>query len=104
MVAWMRWVIAFLLAGAPSADAAESPRLWGDLKPGRHAIGFRVVQTESVPGAAGTEPRSIEIAFWYPARAANETPMTFRDYFQLSSALRARSRKSPQDLAATLSV
>ena len=78
-----------LLLVCPLAVAA--PRLWGDLKPGKHAVGFRTFASESAPGSAGWEARPIEVALWYPCEANGSAAMTFADYVRASPDFRRRS-------------
>jgi hypothetical protein len=68
---------------------AQSSPLWGDLVPGPHRVGFRVVKlrdaTRSSPAPAGarTGERGFPLVlfYWYPAQAGPaERPMTIRDY------------------------
>jgi dienelactone hydrolase len=61
--------------------------LWGDLKPGPHAVGFKAFPlrdaTRTVRPAAGGGDRSqmLMVSVWYPAqRVAGAAPMTFDDY------------------------
>lgn len=63
---------------------------WGSLTPGPHKAGFRVLDGESAPGAAGSQPRPIEVAVWYPASGGGEA-VAFGDYFRLAADLRRRS-------------
>ncbi len=87
----MRIFVALLLALAALATDA-SPRLWGDLEPGPHKVGFRVLAAESAPGSAGWQPRAVEVAVWYPAlRSAKSAALTFGDYFALAPDLQKRS-------------
>jgi dienelactone hydrolase len=99
-------LIAILLLLAGTAPAADRPRLFGRLEPGRYAIGFRVLEAKSIPGSVGWEPRPIEIAMWYPAIASSGPRLTFGDYFQMSGDLRRRSTADGSDgsgLTTTLS-
>ena len=55
------------LAGASSAQTA-SP-LWGDLTPGPHAVGFRLLHTvDSTRHHEGRFGRPVQVAVWYPAQ------------------------------------
>ncbi len=68
----VRAVLAALLVLA-ATPALAAPRFWGDLKPGKHAVGLRV-------DAAG----ELQITTWYPAGAAGAAPVTFGDYWRLA--------------------
>ena len=75
---------------------AQTPLLWGGLKPGPHAVGFRlqykldhsreydpefITDTTRVPVH---RPRPIMIGIWYPAQKTNASPMPYRQYLDLS--------------------
>lgn len=72
--------------------AAVVLSLWGDLQPGPHAVGvrqtdhydysrtFRTARTLDGKPRTGERARPIRVTIWYPAQAANATPMTFADY------------------------
>ncbi|HYI11556.1 MAG TPA: hypothetical protein VEK57_21040 [Thermoanaerobaculia bacterium] len=81
----MRALILCVLLAATSPLAAST--LWGDLKPGPHAVGFkgfplRDATRTARPGSdAGDRSQTLMVSVWYPAqRVAGATPMTFDDY------------------------
>ena len=90
---------------APGRGADQKSPLWGDLVPGPHQVGFRVLKLRDatrsyLPGGEGAAERGypLVLSYWYPAtpgqggagsgragaaqgRAAHAaSPMTFRDY------------------------
>jgi hypothetical protein len=82
-------VVAFLVASSGHARS----RLQGELEPGPHSVGFRILDghdfsrpaladTTSVPGhpRAG---RPMPVAVWYPARPSASAVMRFGDYVEL---------------------
>ena len=82
---------------AVPAKPAQGYPLWGDLKPGPYAVGFRVIQTYDytrnyIPKvdfagerATGETARPMQICIWYPAQAAGSAKrMTIEDYVALS--------------------
>lgn len=87
-------ILAFALAGIPSATLAQSsvPALWGSLAPGPYAVGYRVVYAfdpsrtwhlsrsysdpHFSPDVLG---RPVRISVWYPARAGTKR-MRITDY------------------------
>jgi dienelactone hydrolase len=83
------------LAGKPAV--AQEPLLWGGLKPGPHAVGYRVlyeldhtrrydpeyVADPNQPPAH--RPRPILICLWYPAQKTSAQPMAYRQYLDVSS-------------------
>ena len=86
--------VLLMLAGAAAsagaqAAAAASP-LWGALRPGRHAVGFKMVKgydytrvARAKAGVWDTTERAMPsvIAVWYPARAgARGAAMTYAGY------------------------
>lgn len=77
------WLTALLAASHLASAAPAPPQLWGNLPPGKHAVGFRVLWLTR-PGDSwdGVAPgRPIRVFVWYPARnARNATPMRFGDY------------------------
>ena len=87
--------IAIALSATP-ADAQE-PLLWGSLKPGPHAVGYRTLyqldHTRQYDPEFATDPtkppvhkpRPIFICVWYPAKKADATPMEYRQYLDVSS-------------------
>jgi dienelactone hydrolase len=78
-------VILLVLAAIGDKAAAEraAPPLWGDLKPGPHAVGYRVVYAfdRSRTWQVGQDRlgRPVRISVWYPA-AAKGRPMRIADY------------------------
>ena len=79
-----------------SSVDAQTPLLWGGLKPGPYAVGFRlqyqldqsreydpefVTDTTRFPAH---RPRPIMIGLWYPAQKTNASPMTYRQYLDIS--------------------
>jgi hypothetical protein len=84
-----------VLAGEPAA--AQAPLLWGSLKPGPNAVGYRslyrfdhtrqydpefVTDPTKLPAH---KPRPIYIAVWYPAKKTDAKPMEYRQYLDVSS-------------------
>ncbi len=77
-------------AGSPSA--AEDSLDWGELQPGPHAVGFRLLEEQDptrvigIPGPMSpTRPRPVRVYLWYPAsRASDESPVEFGRYADLS--------------------
>ena len=83
-------LLALALVSTEGASPPASP-LWGPLRPGAHAVGFRVLNasdpTRSLPGA--TTPRPIQIAVWYPARAPlSPEAMSYGDYVRVTTSER----------------
>ena len=79
-----------------SSTTAQTPLLWGGLKPGPHAVGFRlqykldhsreydpefVTDTTRFPVH---RPRPIMIGIWYPAQKTNASRMSYRQYLDVS--------------------
>jgi pimeloyl-ACP methyl ester carboxylesterase len=90
--------LAVATLGFVSSASAQTPLLWGGLKPGPHAVGFQlqykldhsreydpefVTDTTSFPVH---RPRPIMIAIWYPAQKTSASRMTYRQYLDLSPA------------------
>src|SRR5262245_31207878 len=86
-------VVALALGPAPAQD----PLLWGSLKPGPNAVGYRnlyrldhtrqydpefVTDPRRLPAH---KPRPIYIAVWYPAQKTDAKPMEYRQYLDASS-------------------
>jgi pimeloyl-ACP methyl ester carboxylesterase len=79
-----------------SSANAQTPLLWGGLKPGPHAVGFRLqykldhsreYDPEFVTDTARFpvhRPRPIMIGIWYPAQKTNAGRMTYRQYLDIS--------------------
>jgi dienelactone hydrolase len=70
-------------------QAQSTSPLWGDLVPGPHRVGFRVMKfrdaTRPYPAPAGTAAAHrgypMVLFYWYPAQSRPAArPMTFRDY------------------------
>ena len=82
-----------LAACLPAPAAAQAPPLWGGLRPGPHAVGYRVEWIRDTARAwddcAG--PRPIQASLWYPAGARAGAPrMRLRDYAHLLGAPEGR--------------
>jgi predicted dienelactone hydrolase len=79
-----------------SSAKAQSPLLWGGLKTGPHAVGFRLQykldQSREYDPEFVTDttrfpvhrPRPIMIGIWYPAEKTNANRMTYRQYLDIS--------------------
>jgi hypothetical protein len=76
---------------------AQEPLLWGSLKPGPSAVGYRslyrldhtrqydpdfVTDATKLPAH---KPRPMYIAVWYPAQKTDAKPMEYRQYLDASS-------------------
>lgn len=67
---------------------AQSSTLWGDLKPGPYAVGFRVVNTNDSSRRVERlqSARPLQISVWYPAHRSEHHPtLHYKDYFLLSA-------------------
>ena len=98
----LRLLSALLIVGYSDAPAGRNgplPSLWGDLKPGPHAVGFRntwerdfsrrynTVFDDGTSHASGKAPRPILVNIWYPAREIEGSrPMPHRDYLRTDAA------------------
>jgi dienelactone hydrolase len=82
----------------PAGLAQQAPPLWGSLRPGPHAVGFRstwqrdhsrrydIVFDDKTHYASGKSPRPILVNIWYPARQGDHpAPMRHRDYLVIGS-------------------
>ncbi|OAI42665.1 hypothetical protein AYO41_00585 [Verrucomicrobia bacterium SCGC AG-212-E04] len=88
---------AVLVALKTSPAAGQEPLLWGSLKPGAHAVGYRSLyqldQTRRYDPAFTTDPaeqpayrpRPILICIWYPAQKTSAKPMEYRQYLDVPS-------------------
>src|SRR5262245_4719155 len=87
--------VAVALSSGPAP--AQEPLLWGSLKPGPNAVGYRslyrldhtrqydpeyVTDPTKLPAH---KPRPIYIALWYPAKKTDAKPMEYRRYLDVSS-------------------
>jgi hypothetical protein len=82
-----------LSAWLPERAAAQAPPLWGELRPGPHAVGYRVEWIRDPARAWGDSagPRSIQVSLWYPAAACAGAPrMRLRTYAHLLGAPEGR--------------
>src|SRR5262245_45201490 len=94
---FVRSLIVIVMALACRAAPAQDPLLWGGLKPGPHAVGFRSLyrldhtrqyDPDFVSDPAQPQvpkPRPIYIAVWYPAKKSDAKPMEYREYLDASS-------------------
>jgi hypothetical protein len=76
---------------------AQEPLLWGSLKPGPYAVGYRTLYqfdpTRQYDPEFTTDPaqppahwpRPILICAWYPAQKTSGKPMDYRQYLDVSS-------------------
>jgi dienelactone hydrolase len=83
------------LSSAPAS--AQEPLLWGGLKPGPNAVGYRTLyrldhtrQYDPEFAADPTKPpvykpRPIRICVWYPAQKTGAMQMEYRQYLDVSS-------------------
>jgi dienelactone hydrolase len=89
-------ILAF--ANLTSVDAEDAPvRLWGSLKPGPWAIGFRVVGARDASRrlSGTTTARPIQIGMWYPAMTRGAAAMTYGDYVRLAASERTLAPATP---------
>src|SRR5262245_55124882 len=94
-VSLVRSVAVACLCVASSASA-QTPLLWGGLRTGPHAVGFRLEyrldQSREYDPEFITDtthfpvhrPRPIMIGIWYPARNTDASRMTYRQYLDIS--------------------
>jgi hypothetical protein len=90
-------VAAVVVALATVPAAAQEPLLWGSLKPGPHAVGYRNLYqldhtrqydpefTTDPTKPPAHKPRPIYICVWYPAQKTDAKPMEYRQYLDVSS-------------------
>jgi hypothetical protein len=90
-------LFAVVIALSAGPASAQEPLLWGGLKPGPNAVGYRSLyrldhtrqyDPEYVidpTKLASHKPRPIYIALWYPAKKADAKPMEYRQYLDVSS-------------------
>src|SRR5262249_43237623 len=90
-------LVAVVLALSAGTAAAQEGLLWGSLKPGPHAVGYRclykldhtrqydpeLVTDPKKPPAP--KPRPILLCMWYPAKKTGARPMEYRQYLDVSS-------------------
>ncbi len=92
----------FMLHCMVPAHADTSP-LWGDLRPGTHDVGFRLIEKHDPARAIrvkGAVPeirsRPVRVYMWYPANSsADDTHMPFGRYAALAWPLRQRKQSAP---------
>jgi hypothetical protein len=93
------WVVAapaaVLVALASTPAAGQDPLLWGGLKPGPYAVGYRALYqldhtrqydpefTTDPAQPPAHRPRPILICAWYPARKTGAAPMEYRQYLDV---------------------
>jgi hypothetical protein len=90
------WIVVFLIGARPAGGAG--PPLWGGLKPGPHAVGFRstweldysrVYDTtfeDRSRYATGKAPRPVLVNLWYPAERSDDArPMPHGGYFEIGT-------------------
>jgi hypothetical protein len=84
--------LALLICLATVSPASRALPLWGDLKPGSYAVGFRTLFVRdlarpalgSEKGAAAGQGRQMQIGVWYPAaRALRSARMRWAEYAHL---------------------
>jgi hypothetical protein len=77
--------VVLLAAFGTAAADRPAPPLWGALKPGSYAVGYRVVyafdHSRSWQSAQDKAGRPVRISVWYPA-AGNGRPMRITDYIR----------------------
>src|SRR5262245_10553836 len=83
--------------GVAGSARSQEQLLWGGLKPGPHAVGYRSLYqfdhsrqydleyTTDPAKPAAHRPRPILICAWYPAQKTDARPMDYRQYLDVSS-------------------
>src|SRR5262249_52938067 len=90
-------LVALAVALSSGPVSAQEPLLWGSLRPGPHAVGYRalyrldhtrqydpdfVTDPTKLPAH---KPRPIYIAVWYPAQQTDAKPMQYCQYLDAPS-------------------
>ncbi|MEO2089586.1 MAG: hypothetical protein ABGY75_08840, partial [Gemmataceae bacterium] len=91
--AFVRAVGVAALTALVSPLFAQDPLLWGSLKPGPHAVGYRTEyqfdHTRRYDPEYGADakpaPRPILVCVWYPAKATTAKPMAYHKYLDVPS-------------------
>jgi hypothetical protein len=90
-----RYLISGALFCLAALQASPSPRpLWGDLTPGAHSVGYRVISARDLSRPAipdtrtGYRPaeslgRQLQISVWYPAAPSSRPMLQFGRYVDL---------------------
>lgn len=82
-------VVTALYLAVPHLADAQSLPLWGDLRPGPYAVGFRVFYRldssrtwlANPDSVAGEFARPVRVSMWYPASSRSSgQPLRYRDY------------------------
>ncbi|MGN6392841.1 MAG: dienelactone hydrolase family protein [Gemmatimonadales bacterium] len=69
------------LSAAPLGAAAGQDR-----SRSASAVGFtEVIQADSSRRSVAGAPRAVEVAMWYPARGSSGRPLTYREYYRVST-------------------
>jgi hypothetical protein len=88
-------LVALVVALSSGPAPGQEPLLWGSLKPGPHAVGYRSrfqldhsrqYDPELVTDPAkrpAHKPRPILVCVWYPAQRTGARPMEYRQYLQV---------------------
>jgi len=129
VIAMLESVLARLLAvlivaaaayAQPQANpAGGGPPVFGELKPGPHAVGFRLIHLKDPArpirpkrdyfGTPDTTDRArpVDLHVWYPAAEADGSPMTFEQYIYFADfgasneAARRQQREAKRQFMAT---
>ena len=65
---------------------AQDPMLWGELKPGPHAVGFRSSIAMDASRKYDGKARPILLDVWYPAAPASIAPLLYEVYLRVPDA------------------
>ncbi len=78
----MRFALIAAVVLAAGFAQQPDPLLWGNLVPGRYAVGYRSYwELDSTRRyGPGGGPRPILVIIWYPAAATNAKPLRYREY------------------------
>lgn len=83
---------------AAQTPGEATPPVWGDLKPGPYAVGFKLAALtdesrdfSSNPQVRGVSPqadtaRTVRVYQWYPAQASEGAPLRIEDYVRAAAA------------------
>ncbi len=97
---WLRALVvmsAVLVALEASRAAGQESLLWGGLKPGPHAVGYRMLYqldptrqydpefTGDPAAQRAHRPRPILICMWYPAQKTSGERMNYGEYLDVST-------------------
>ena len=74
--------VACLLVTFLQQVVAQSFSQWGNLEPGKYPVGYTTLIKTDYSRTYGSNPRTVQMYIWYPAKSTSRDKTVYESYFQ----------------------